>query len=44
MKVKHFENVLALLGAMVILIGVTAAANTALADMGTLEIHSSAQS
>jgi hypothetical protein len=44
MKIRHFENVLALLGALVILIGVTAAANNALAgDMGTIEIHSSAQ-
>lgn len=45
MKSKHFENVLAILAALVILIGVSAAANTALAgDMGTVEIHGSAQS
>lgn len=44
MKSKYFENLLALLGALVILIGVTAAASTALAgDMGTVEIHGSAQ-
>lgn len=45
MKSKYIENVLALLGALVILIGVSAAANTALAgDMGTVEIHRVAQS
>lgn len=44
MKSKYFENGLALLGALVILIGVTAAANTALAgDFGTVEIHRVAQ-
>ena len=45
MKSKHFENALAILGALVILFGVSAAANIALAgDMGTLEIHGPAQS
>ena len=44
MKSKYFENVLALLGALVILIGVSAAASSALAgDVGTVEIHGSAQ-
>jgi len=44
MKSKHFENVLALLGALVILIGVSAAASSALAgDLDTVEIHGSAQ-
>ncbi len=44
MKGKYFENTLALLGALVIIIGVSAAATTALAgDMGTVEIQSSAQ-
>lgn len=44
MKTKYFENGLALLGALVILIGVSAAASTALAgDFGTVEIHRSAQ-
>jgi hypothetical protein len=38
MKSKYFENGLALLAALVILVGVTAAANSALVgDMGTLE-------
>ena len=44
MKSKYFENGLALLGALVILIGVSAAASSALAgDVGTVEIHGSAQ-
>ena len=44
MKSKNFENILALLGALVILIGVSAAASSALAgDLGTVEIHASAQ-
>ena len=44
MKSKYFENGLALLSALLILTGVMAAANTALAgDMGTLEIHRVAQ-
>ena len=44
MKIKHFENGLALLAALVVLVGVSAAAGTALAgDMGTVEIHRSAQ-
>ena len=43
MKSKIFENGLALLGALVIIIGVSAAASTALAgDIGTVEIHGSA--
>ena len=45
MKSKYFENGLALLGALVILVGVAAAASSALAgDLGTVEIHSSALS
>jgi hypothetical protein len=45
MKSKYFENALALLAVLVILVGVSAAANIALAgDMGTLEMHRSAQS
>ena len=44
MKSKYFENVLALLGALAILVGVTAAATSALADDHvSVEIHSSAQ-
>lgn len=44
MKSKYLENGLALLGALVILIGVSAAASSALAgDLGTVEIHGSAQ-
>jgi hypothetical protein len=44
MKSRYFENGLALIGAIIILVAVTAAANTALAgDVGTLEIHYSAQ-
>ena len=44
MKSKYFENGLALLGALVILIGVTAAADIALAgDLGTIEMFSAAQ-
>lgn len=40
MKNNTFVNGLALLGALVILVGVLAAANTALAgDIGTVEIH-----
>lgn len=44
MNSKYFENGLALLAALIILVGVSVAANTALAgDMGTVEIHGSAQ-
>ena len=44
MKSKNFENILALLGALVILIGVSAAAGSALAgDFGTVAIHAAAQ-
>lgn len=44
MKSKYIENGLALIGALLILTGVMAAANSALAgDMGTLEIHQVAQ-
>jgi hypothetical protein len=44
MHSKYFENGLALVAALIILVGVMVAANTALAgDMGTVEIHSSAQ-
>ncbi len=44
MKSKYFENVLALLGALVIIVGVSAAASSALAgDTGTLEIYQVAQ-
>ena len=44
MKGKYFENGLALLGALVILVGVSAAAGSAFAgSIGTVEIHSSAQ-
>jgi hypothetical protein len=44
MNSKYFLNVLAVLGALVILIGVSAAATSALAgDVGTVEIHGSAQ-
>jgi hypothetical protein len=44
MKIKYFENGLALVGAILILASVTVAANTALAgDIGTLEIYYSAQ-
>ena len=44
MASSYFEKGLALLGALIILIGVSAAANSALAgDMGTVVIHSSAQ-
>ena len=44
MHSKYFENGLALLAALIILVGVMVAANTALAgDMGTVEIHNSAQ-
>ena len=45
MKNKYFVNILALLGALVVLVGVSAAANIAFAgDMGTVEIHGSAHS
>jgi len=45
MKVKHLENGLALLGAVLILVAVSAAANNALAgDTGTLEFYSVARS
>ena len=45
MKSKYFVNILALLGALVILVGVSAAAGIAFAgDMGTVEIHGSAHS
>ena len=45
MKSKYFENGLAVLGALVILLGVSSAAMTALAvDTHTLEIHGPAQS
>jgi hypothetical protein len=44
MDSKYFENGLALLAALIILVGVMVAANTALAgDIGTVEIHGSAQ-
>lgn len=44
MKSKYIENGLALLGALVILIGVSSAANTALAsNTSTVAIYSSAQ-
>lgn len=44
MKSRFFENGLAILGALIIIVGVSAAANTALAgNMGTLEMHRSAQ-
>ncbi len=44
MKSKYFENGLALLGALVILLGVSAAATTALAgDLRAVEIHAPAQ-
>ena len=44
MENRYFEKGLALLGALIIIVGVSAAANSALAgDMGTVEIHGSAQ-
>jgi hypothetical protein len=44
MKSKTFENFLAILGAVVILVGVSAAASTAFAgDIGTVEIHGTTQ-
>jgi len=44
MKSKTFENILAILGALVILVGVSAAASTAFAgDIGTVEIHGTSQ-
>ncbi len=40
MKRKFFETTLAVFAAVVILVGVTAAANSALAgNLGTIEIH-----
>lgn len=43
MKGKYLENGLALLGAVLILVAVSAAANTALTgDTGTLEFYSAA--
>tara|TARA_B100001059_G_C17812595_1_gene573180 strand:- start:1880 stop:2017 length:138 start_codon:yes stop_codon:yes gene_type:complete len=40
MKSKYFENGLVLFGALVIIVGVSAAANTALgSDIGTVEIY-----
>jgi len=43
MKTKYFENTLALLGVLAILIGVSAASTTALAtDFRTVEIHNTA--
>ena len=43
MKSKYFENGLAVIGLVLIFVGVTAAANTALAgDFGTVEIYSAA--
>jgi hypothetical protein len=45
MNNNTFENGLALLGALLILVAVSAAANIALTgDMGTVEIYGSAQS
>ncbi len=45
MKSRHFVNVLAVVGALVVLIGVSAAANIAITgNMGTVEIHGSAHS
>ena len=44
MKSKYFENSMALLGAILIIVAVWASANSALAgDMGTLEIYYAAQ-
>lgn len=44
MKTKNFENTLALLAAIVVLVGVSAAAGSAFAgDFGTVEIHGFAQ-
>ena len=44
MKSKTFENFLSILGALVILVGVSAAASTAFAgDVGTVEIHGATQ-
>ncbi len=43
MKSKYFENSMALLGAVLIIVAVWASANLALAgDMGTLDIYTSA--
>ena len=40
MKGKYFENSMALLGAVLVIVAVWASASTALAgDMGTLEIY-----
>jgi len=45
MKSKYFENGLVLLGALLILVGVSAAANNAFAGgLGTIEIHGSVHS
>ncbi len=45
MNNRYFENGLALLGAVLILVAVSAAANIALAgDTGTLEFYSAAHS
>ena len=45
MNSKFIENGLALLGILVILVGVSAAATSAFAgDVGTVEIHGTAQS
>ncbi len=44
MKSKYFENSMALLGAILVIVAVWASANSALAgDTGTLEIHYAAQ-
>tara|TARA_R110000787_G_scaffold62547_1_gene141367 strand:+ start:377 stop:514 length:138 start_codon:yes stop_codon:yes gene_type:complete len=44
MKSKYFENSMALLGAVLIIVAVWASASSALAgDMGTLDIYYSAQ-
>ncbi len=43
MKSKYFENSMALLGAVLIIVAVWASASSALAgDMGTLEIYTTA--
>lgn len=44
MNSRYFEKGMALLAALVVLVGVSAAASSALAgDFGTVEIHGSAQ-
>tara|TARA_R110002096_G_scaffold154_28_gene994 strand:- start:90 stop:233 length:144 start_codon:yes stop_codon:yes gene_type:complete len=44
MKSKYFENSLAVLGAVLIIVAVWASADSALAgDLGTVEFHYSAQ-